>query len=71
MRVDDFQKEMLHQIETDYEKNTPEYEQIEKRFMDQLDAEHGHLATIESDENDSRVNHKINMKKNEMLATVR
>merc|ERR1712021_267830 len=70
LRVDDFEKEMLHQVVTDFDKNPPEYELIDERFMELYDAEQGHLAILEGDEKDTRTNHKINLKKNEMFATV-
>merc|ERR1739838_401999 len=66
--VDDFMKERQHQIVQDFEKNAPEWEAIDKSFMDLQDAEKGFLEMKESLEVEDQVNLKINIKKNEMLA---
>ena len=69
--VDDFMKERQHQIVQDFEKNAPEWEAIDKSFMELQDAEKGFLEMKESLEVEDQVNLKINIKKNEMLAILR
>ena len=69
--VDDFAKERQEQIVQEFEKNGPEWEAIDKSFLELQDAEKGFLEMKESLEVEDEVNLKINIKKNEMLAVLR
>ena len=64
-------KERQEQIVQEFEKNGPEWEAIDKSFLELQDAEKGFLEMKESLEVEDEVNLKINIKKNEMLAVLR